>query len=213
MTIWQIIAAGCVLLAAASALVQGLLFRGQPASLFNSLSKTLAVAALAVSAALLGAPEPIVAGLALGAAGDFALSRPAKRAFLAGMAAFGAGHLAYVWAFVALGSALPVPLAALAMLVVLGLSTEFWLIGQTGSLRWPVRIYVVVILMMALAALALPADRGWLKAGVLLFVLSDLVLALERFVLRAPFARRVGRHLLWLLYWPGQLLILLGALS
>ena len=42
----------------------------------------------------------VVPGLALGALGDFFLTRRAEAAFLAGMGAFAAGHLAYAgWMF------------------------------------------------------------------------------------------------------------------
>ena len=61
------------------------------------LTKTAAVAALALAGRLGGVPTLIVAGLALGACADFCLSRPGKVAFLAGMGAFGLGHLAYVY--------------------------------------------------------------------------------------------------------------------
>ena len=61
--------------------------------------KTASVALLALAGWMLGAPAWIVAGLALGALGDFALARPGTAAFLAGMAAFALGHLAYAGGF------------------------------------------------------------------------------------------------------------------
>ena len=141
--------------------------------------KTLSVALLALAAAGSSAPAAIIAGLTLGAVGDFCLSRPGERAFLAGVAAFALGHLAYAAVFL-WQSPLPVPHpwpAALA-LVALGVSTEFWLAPHAGALRGAVRLYVAVILVMALAALTLPSERGLAVAGAGLFVLSDLLLAL-----------------------------------
>lgn len=198
-----------------------------PQSWPRSLSKTASVALLALAGWAAAAPGLIVAGLALGAAGDFALSRPGARAFLAGMAAFAAGHLAYAAAFAAApllylaglegGQAWSPGTADIAVLVALALllaSTEFWLSPHTGALRAPVRGYVVVIGLMAAAALV-PASSGsaLLRLGVALFVLSDLMLALERFVLGAPAARRLLARALWPAYWAGQALILWGSLA
>ncbi|WP_372837906.1 lysoplasmalogenase [Phaeovulum sp.] len=191
----------------------------------RSLTKTGAVALLSIAAWRAGAPWLIVAGLALGAAGDFALSRPGARAFLAGMAAFAAGHLAYVLAFAAplviagqAGGAgwapSPGDYAVIGALALLLASTELWLAPHTGEMRWPVRAYVVVIGLMAVAALV-PGGSGGvaLRAGVALFVASDLMLALEQFVVRAPARRQQLARALWPAYWCAQALILMGSLQ
>lgn len=181
-------------------------------SLRLAMAKAAAVAVLALGGGVMGAPALVVGGLALGAAGDFALARPGARWFLAGMAAFAAGHLAYVAAFATLGAGWPPPWLAVALLA-LAVSTEVWLAPHTGGLRWPVRGYVAVIVAMALVAGGLPAGHGLLQLGVTMFLASDLLLALERFVLRDARARRVCALVLWPLYWGGQALILWGALS
>lgn len=200
-----------LLAAAALALVQGIFFATKGPGPAKSVVKTGSVVALALVALLAGAPGWIVAGLALGALGDLALSLSGTRAFLAGMAAFAAGHLCYALAFWGLGAGVP-PLAATVALLTLGASTEVWLAPHTGALRWPVRGYVAVIVAMALAAMGLPAGWTALTLGVLAFVASDLVLALEMFVLRDGPWRGRAKRLLWGLYWGGQALIVLGSL-
>ena len=200
-----------VLSAAALAVLYGLRLCVAPPSAARTAVKTLSVALLALAAPALGAPAAITAGLTLGAAGDFFLSLRHDRAFLAGMAAFAAGHLAYAWAFAAAGAAVP-GFWLLAALIALGLSTEFWLAPHTGGLLWPVRGYVPVILVMAAAALGLPRAGGlWLAtAGAQLFVLSDLILALDLFRF-GPARPSVARaRALWAAYWCGQALILAG---
>ena len=174
----------------------------------KSLIKTASVAALALAAPGFAAPPLIVAGLALGAIGDFFLSRPGDRAFLAGMGAFAAGHLAYAAEFWSQGP-LPPLVPALALLA-LAATTEIWLAPRTGALRWPVRIYVVVITLMALAAMTLGADRQIALLGAVLFVASDLLLSLDLFVAKSPALKRALSHVLWAAYWSGQALILLG---
>lgn len=193
--------------AAAMALLYGLRFCNAAPSLTKTAVKTVSVALLALAGAAMGAPPLVTLGLALGAAGDCFLSLRGEKAFLAGMAAFAAGHLAYAAAFVAAGGGVP-DLVILAPLLILGASTEVWLAPHTGALRWPVRGYVVVILVMAAAAFSLPASAVTLGAA--LFVLSDFILALDifRFGPERPNAWRA--RALWAAYWSGQALILLG---
>ena len=170
--------------------------------------KTASVAALALAALGAGAPTAITLGLALGALGDFLLSRPGTRAFLAGMAAFAAGHLAYAVAFVSAGASVP-GLAWLGALGALGSWALLWLAPRAGTLAWPVRGYVLVILIMAALAAGLPG-HPLARAGAAAFVASDLILALELFVLPEGGAKRRAQRGLWTLYWAGQAAILWG---
>ena len=201
---------GLVALSALFALAYEVVFVGSAqVPLTGSLVKTVPVAALALAALWAGAqsavPRAIVIGLALGAAGDFLLSRPGEAAFLAGMGAFAAGHLAYAIGF---GLRRPPVLAALG-LGVLAVSTEIWLAPHTGALLWPVRGYVLVICLMAAMAAARPEPL--LRLGAAFFVLSDLLLALALF--RTTGALQTGlSHVLWPAYWLGQALILIGIL-
>ncbi|WP_185968556.1 lysoplasmalogenase [Paracoccus sp. M683] len=193
-------------LAVGFAVIFWLRHAGRPPSWAGSIAKTASTALLAATGAITGAPWLVVAGLALGSAGDFALSRPGQVAFLAGMAAFAAGHLAYVaqmWTPAGAGQLWPLGLAMMA----LAISTELWLIPRTGDLKWPVRGYVLVITAMALAALTLPPERGLMALGAGLFVLSDLLLAIWLFI--QP--RRALALALWPAYWCGQALILAGS--
>ena len=168
----------------------------------------------------------ILAGLALGVIGDAALLGDSKRAFLAGLTAFLVGHIAYVlacaqiespqywFADAALMSALPVAVAAIALV-------KLW--RRLGSMRVPVIAYVVVIVAMVIGALAvryaldhddpmiamlrirrLPYEnRDRLVVGAVLFFASDLSVARDKFIGRS-FANKA-----WGLpaYYAGQLCI------
>lgn len=201
------LAAALVLIGAAFAMVYGVRLCVARPSAARTFVKTLAVVPLAVAAPALGAPAAVALGLGLGAAGDFFLSRPGERSFLAGMAAFAAGHLAYAIAFVAAGAGRPDALP-LSLLLALGLSTEIWLTPHAGGLRWPIRGYVLVSLVMAAAALGLPP--GAATVGAALFVLSDLILAVDLFRFGPARANLWRARALWLSYWSGQALILVG---
>ena len=173
----------------------------------RSIRKTLPVALFALAAFTEGAPWPLVAGLGFSAVGDFALSRPGQRAFLTGMLAFALAHLAYVVAMIGAGASLNAGLwPAILVMVLIGASTEFWLRPHTGALKWPVRGYVLIILVMAITALALPAIRHGALWGALLFVLSDLVLSIETFVLSQDDPRRkwAGKAV-WITYIAAQI--------
>ena len=188
----------------------------RPAGALRSALKTAPVALLALAALLSGASPLLVAALALSAAGDLALSRRGRMAFLYGLAAFALAHLLYGLLFLGLsggriGDAFVLaPLPALAMLA-LALSTEIWLAPHLGGLRWPVRAYVVLIGVMMLTALTLGPARRLASFGAALFVLSDLILALERFRLQDGPWRRRAALAVWLLYVAGQAAIVIGA--
>lgn len=200
---------GLVVIGAALAVLYGWIFCAAPPAPAKTVIKTLSVASLALAAPALGVPPAIALGLALGSIGDFFLSRSGERSFLAGMVAFAAGHLAYALAFFHAGAGLP-GFAVFLPLLVLGLSTEVWLAPQTGSLRWPVRGYVVVILIMAVAAYGMPAGAGIVMLGATLFVLSDLLLAIDLFRFGPGRPSLWRARSLWAAYWAGQCLILLG---
>lgn len=158
-------------------------------------------------------------GLALGALGDLFLALGGVQRFLAGVAAFGLGHLAYAGGFLLRSEDLGfdglsgIELAVMAGLAVLLLSTEVWLAPRTGDLRQPVRAYVALIGLMGVAAVLLPEHhgQGTLRAGAVLFILSDLMLALQLFVVKDARLRHRLALTLWPAYWAGQALIAVGA--
>lgn len=160
-------------------------------------------------------------GLALGALGDLFLALGGVQRFLAGVAAFGLGHLAYAGGFlwrsdeIGFDGLSVAELAALSLLLVLLLSTEGWLAPRTGELRQPVRGYVGLIGLMGVAAVVLPAHpgQGVLRLGAALFILSDLMLALQLFVVKDQGARRGLALALWPAYWAGQSQIAWGAVT
>jgi uncharacterized membrane protein YhhN len=172
----------------------------------------------------------IVAGLALGVAGDIALLGESQAAFMAGLGAFLLGHVAYV---IAIATVIPPAswLAGASYLAVLPVAVagfalvKLW--PRLGTMRVPVIAYVLVIVTMVIGALALrtvpdtsnlAAPQAQLMgtiapaysrahelfaAGALLFFASDLAVARDKFV-GASFANKA-----WGLpaYYGGQLLI------
>lgn len=157
----------------------------------------------------------ILVGLVFGAIGDIALLGRSSRAFLAGLVAFLIGHLAYVAAVAVLVSpgdwlSGDGAIAFAALPVVAGGIALRWLWPKLGTMRVPVIVYVIAIVTMVVAALAvwrthaLPKpQRTWLLFGAVLFFISDLAVARDKFVAKG-FANRM-----WGLpaYFAGQLMI------
>lgn len=188
---------------------------GHEKSVVRSVHKTLPVALFALVALLDFGPSLLVIALALGATGDWFLSRDGEKPFLLGMIAFALAHLAYI--------ALMVPewvgisgarLGLASGLVVLAASTELWLRPYTGALKWPVCAYVVVIAAMGVAALSLPESLCLATFGAGLFILSDFVLAIETFRLGTD-SRWRGRAsvTVWITYITAQALLLLALIQ
>jgi uncharacterized membrane protein YhhN len=119
--------------------------------------------------------------LALGGVGDVALLGHSDAAFMAGLASFLASHVAWI---VALrqrpggGHVRARPVLAVPYIAAFG-AVNAYLWKRTGRDRIPVAAYSIVLLAMCLAAL----DSGSPKAaaGGALFLVSDSLLALEKF--------------------------------
>jgi uncharacterized membrane protein YhhN len=145
--------------------------------------------------------QGILAGLLLSVAGDALLLSHRRPAFLAGLAAFLLAHLAYAAAFATRSEPGLWPLLPLAVALVLVLR---WLWPHLGTMKAPVVVYCLAITGMAW--LALGTDRPLIRWGAMLFYLSDLTVARDRFV-RPAFANRlVGLPL----YYAAQVLLALA---
>ena len=198
---------------AVCALVYGAWYSQRDPSAVRSLLKTASVALLAVAAAVNGGPVLLVLALAFSALGDLALSRDGERAFLTGLGSFALAHLLFILLLAGFAAGWP-PLLPVLALVGFAASTELWLAPHTGAMRWPVRVYVLLIAGMGIAALALPATYALVLVGAGLFMASDSFLALQLFRMN-PDSRwqdAVSRGL-WALYYVAQVLILQGILG
>jgi uncharacterized membrane protein YhhN len=143
----------------------------------------LTTAFLALAAVAGGATWWGVAALVLCLAGDVFLMLP-RDMFVAGLASFLVGHVLFIAAFIDDRGHDPLwGLTIAAALVALAISAGPVLRGavaQDARLRVPVVAYMAVIGVM-LATSALPQSR-WAIAGAATFVLSDSILARNRFV-------------------------------
>lgn len=154
----------------------------------------LALAAAATQPVSPGYQALVCAGLLFSLAGDVFLMLPKDR-FVAGLASFLVAHLLYVAAFAPRPLRLAAPLV-LALLIAYGIVLLRALWPRLGSLRAPVAVYAAALLVMGWQATArwtvqetTPALLA--AAGAALFVVSDSVLAWQRFRQKHAFGQAV----------------------
>lgn len=185
-------------------------------ALFKPLTMVLALICVGVVAGrspLKKSMYLLLAGLALSMVGDVCLLMP--QGFLAGLVAFLLAHVCYIalfqrdapWLASRWGLAACIAAGAVAY-------GYLWTHGLPTAMRIPVAIYVLVIGLMAAQALgratvlhtAAARTVAW---GALSFMVSDTVLALDRFV------QPIAGAYLWVLgtYYLAQCLILHGMLQ
>lgn len=148
----------------------------------------------------------------LSSVGDLFLAmKDNPRNFTRGLLAFLAAHLFYLAIMLPLASR-PEGLVANAASLVTGagaLALYFWLRPNLGKNQLPVGVYLVTILFMALAALAIPAAQPWLGLGAVLFVISDGVIAADKFGRPIPYRGLI----VWATYYGGQALMALSLMA
>ena len=135
-----------------------------------------------------------VAAQALSWGGDVALLGSGERAFLGGVGSFFGAHVAYVAAFLSVRDPAP-DVARLRLPLGLWLTAAPVMAVAAGrhdpALRAPVAAYATILSAMFASSRvlspSLPAGaRRSVRAGTALFVVSDVVLATQRFLLREP---------------------------
>lgn len=148
----------------------------------------------------------VLVGLALCWLGDVLLIPHDRRSFRLGILAFLLGHVAFVTAFVVRGVASAgVGVALLGVVPAAALALRWLAPHVPAGFRLPVGAYVAVISAMVACAAGTVAS-AWsavLLGGALLFYVSDLCVARERFVAHGFANRAVGLPL----YYGGTLLL------
>lgn len=187
----------------------------EPKGTTRSLYKTLPVTLLTIAALSGGGPILLVAALALSATGDFFLSHEGERNFLAGLGSFLIAHIAFIALFLTHPLS-PLPSQIMLMgvwagtlVLIAAILISLW--PHLAKMKIPVFIYAIAIGAMNIAAWA-TGQEAMLLVGVVLFVISDAVLAHELFVWKNPKTRLSASYAVWFSYFTGQALILVSLL-
>jgi uncharacterized membrane protein YhhN len=137
--------------------------------------------------------------------GDLLLSA-SPSLFLVGLVTFLLAHVVYSAAFISDSKTLYL-LRAIPFLIY-GIAVYAYLLPGLGDMQIPVGIYIIVICTMMWRSAACihqanaKVSSEWIGfAGVVLFALSDTILAINRFRVEIPSAAYINI----LLYWFGQL--------
>ncbi len=178
---------------------------------------------LIIAAALVSFQEPtwtmtysigILAGLVFSLGGDIALMfQEHQKAFLIGLTLFLVGHLFYTATFFILGRFTIWDILSTTLLLSAALWFYKMIEPNLGSMRIPVIVYILIICLMvsrAVSTLASPAftsQQGlMIVSGAFLFLISDLILAANRFWRPWKYHR-----INLVFYFGGQFLLALAA--
>ena len=148
----------------------------------------------------------IIGGLLCSMAGDMFLMLPSDQ-FISGLVSFLVAHLFYIAAFTH-GRRFRLSVWSLLPFVVYGILIFIVLSTGLGAMKLPVLAYIVVILVMGWQAWERWDDTGQRLAllaffGAVLFIISDSILAINRF--RQPF--EMARALTLSTYFAAQWMI------
>jgi uncharacterized membrane protein YhhN len=91
----------------------------------------------------------------------------------------------------------------------LPLAVSSQVLPATGDMMVPVGVYMAVITLMGIGAALHRKPSTLLFTGALLFIVSDCMIGINRFVM--PFS--TAKHAIMVTYYVGQLLILWGVLT
>jgi uncharacterized membrane protein YhhN len=150
-------------------------------------SAAFVLVALSLDATATAYGRWILAALAMGWLGDAALLSRGRGAFLAGLGVFLIAHLCFALAFFTGAHSLEVFVTALAPALAAGIAVWRWLWPHLGrGYGAPVAAYLAAILVMCAAAAGYGAATGrWqVPLGAVLFAVSDVAVARDRFVAR-----------------------------
>ena len=168
--------------------------------------KAASVALLAVVAHRKGA-RGLAWALAFSALGDAVLEY-SPNWFIGGLAAFLIAHIIYTVVFVRRWRGVRVSAGAVAV-VIYSCVFAAWLLPEVGTIVLPVAIYVAAITAMVASAFMARFSNRWVEIGAVLFLISDTVLAVDRFRMPVP----LPDWIIWPSYYVGQYLITKGFLK
>mgnify|MGYP003578562071 CR=1 FL=1 len=150
--------------------------------------------------------------LAFSSLGDALLDLDPERLFIKGLLAFLAAHFIYILLFVRNWVRPLRPkawqLALVGAVLIYNLLLSLWLAPSLGAVAGPVMFYVCVITAMAVSAILAGFAKPWVYTGVILFLISDSILAVNKFKSPMP----MGGYLIWTTYYLAQFGIAIGFL-
>ena len=178
----------------------------------SAIIKGLSIALLSWIAFRSGAIQLGVA-LALSSAGDILLDVDPRNLFIFGLGAFLIAHINYAAFFLRVrlrGQEIPRSrLGAAAAVLMYAVAFGAWLVPGLGTFAVPVALYMCAITAMVVSALFARLENRWVAGGAILFLISDSILAADRF--RTPIP--LSDYIVWATYYAAQFGIAAGVLD
>ena len=141
--------------------------------------------------------------------GDMLLASDLPQSFMYGLGAFALAHLCYCLCFFPWFTWSKKPVKFVVLLVILLLLVLFKIVPHTENLFIPVLAYMAIISLMAMLALFAKQASRYLTIGAFSFVLSDSMIAINKFVFSLPY-----EHLLIMSsYYLAQYCLFIGCIK
>src|SRR5262245_42711577 len=156
--------------------------------------------------------DNVILGMALvfSSLGDALLDLDPERLFTSGLLAFLVAHFIYILLFVRNWVRPLRPkgwqLALQAAVLIYSMLLSHWLSPSLGEIAGPVMLYICVITVMAASAILAVFSKPWVYSGVILFLVSDSILAVNKFKSPVP----LRGYLVWATYYFAQYGIAIG---
>ena len=134
--------------------------------------------------------------------------------FMLGLMSFFLAHVFYCWVFFSVRNSKINPIALIFLLIFYAFGLFYLLKNNLGDLLIPVIFYILVILLMVISAFLRQKNVSrksfiFVFIGAILFVISDSILALNKFYMPLPFSS----FSIMLTYGLAQFFIVLGLLK
>ena len=128
--------------------------------------------------------------------------------FTLGLSCFLLGHIFYILAFNS-ASERPTPLAAKIILLLYGISMIIWIGGsllQKDELVLTIAVTAYILVILTMGWMSFKVGTIWAVLGAALFIVSDSVLAINRFINEVAFSHEA----IMLTYYAAQFLLVLS---
>ncbi len=154
----------------------------------------------------------LAAALVFSSLGDVLLDWNPRGLFVFGLLAFLTAHFIYILLFV---SNWPRPLRPdgaqlflFAVILLYSLLLANWFAPSLGTDAKPVMLYICVITVMVITTILSGFPRPWVCGGAILFLISDSLIAINRYKMIVP----GSDSLVWATYYLGQYGLAIGFL-
>ena len=128
--------------------------------------------------------------------------------FTPGLASFLIAQLSYAWYFFSQRDLKTISYGRLIVVLAIMLTVSAPVVSNAGDIFIPVAVYMSAICLMGIGAALFRQPSSVLFAGALLFVASDSMIGINRFVMPLP----GSKYPIMMTYYAAQLLILWGVM-